>query len=240
MIFAGGGDWNGLAHAVAAIKIPHTRAMARTLVKLQHRHEGLLRNLHEAHSFHPSLAFLLLLQQFAFPRNVAAITFRQHVLAHRGDGFAGDHLTANCGLDRYLIELAWDDRLQLLRQAPALRLRLGAMRDDAERVDRFSGHQDVDLHQLAFPEADHLVIHRRVAFGARLQLVVVVVDDLAEGHLVIEDYAVAGPVLQVLVRATALLAELHHRPDVGGWNDDRQLHEGLRDGLDHRWLRQQG
>src|SRR5437762_9005474 len=94
MILAGGGVWKGLAHAVAAITIPHTRAMARNLVKLQHRHEGLLRNLHEAHPFHTSLAFLLLLQQFAFARHVSAVALRQHVLAHRGNGFAGDHLTA--------------------------------------------------------------------------------------------------------------------------------------------------
>ena len=36
------------------------------IANLQHRKERLLRNIHAAHALHPLLAFLLLLQQFAF------------------------------------------------------------------------------------------------------------------------------------------------------------------------------
>src|SRR6185437_982678 len=132
MILAGGGVWKGLAQAVPATTIAHVRARVRRLVKLQHRHERLLRDLDGAHSLHPPLAFLLLLQELAFPGHISAIALREHVLAHRRDGFAGDHLTANRGLDWHFIELARDDRLQLLGQAPALRRRLGTVRDDRE------------------------------------------------------------------------------------------------------------
>src|SRR5579884_2452687 len=59
---------------------------------LQHRQERLLRDFHAAHALHPTLAFLLLLQQLALARDVAAVALRQHVLAHRRDVLARDHL----------------------------------------------------------------------------------------------------------------------------------------------------
>src|SRR5439155_25188817 len=84
----------------AASAASATRAAAcQGLVKLQHRHERILRNLDRSDPLHSSFAFLLPLQQFAFPGYVTAIAFREHVLSHRGDGFAGDHLTADGGLD---------------------------------------------------------------------------------------------------------------------------------------------
>src|ERR1700674_2640087 len=70
------------------------------LLKLQHGHEGLLRDLDRADPLHPALSFLLLFQQFAFPGHVPAIALCQDVLAHCRDRLAGDHLTANRGLER--------------------------------------------------------------------------------------------------------------------------------------------
>src|SRR5450755_4914737 len=52
---------------------------------LQHREKSLLRNLDLADLFHALLAGLLLLEQLALARDVAAVAFGQHVLAHRLD-----------------------------------------------------------------------------------------------------------------------------------------------------------
>src|SRR5438309_8904800 len=112
MILAAGADWNGFAHAPATMAPTARRASKRvTLIKLQHRHEGLLRDLDRADSLHPSLAFLLLFQQFAFPGYVTAIALRQDVLPHRWDRFTRHDLAADRGLDRNLVHLARDDRL---------------------------------------------------------------------------------------------------------------------------------
>ena len=57
---------------------------------LQRREEGLLGNLHRAHLLHPPLAFLLLLEQFAFAADVTTLTFRRHVFSERADRFGRD------------------------------------------------------------------------------------------------------------------------------------------------------
>src|SRR3546814_5086990 len=68
----------------------------------QRRDEGFLRDLHGPIFAHPLLALFLLLQQLLLAGDVAAIAFRGHVLAHRRDGLAGDHLAADRSLDRDL------------------------------------------------------------------------------------------------------------------------------------------
>src|SRR5256886_14075365 len=135
------------------------------LIKLQDRHERLLRDLDRADSLHSLLAFLLLLQQLAFPGHVAAIALGNHVLAHRRDRFPGDDLATNRGLDGDLVQLARNDRLQLLHQPPPLRLRLAAVRDQRERVYGLARDEDVELDELALAEPDHLVVHRGVALA---------------------------------------------------------------------------
>src|SRR6266571_7035664 len=87
-----------------------TTAASNRLVKLEHRHERLLGNLDRAHPLHPPLPFLLLLEEFALAGDVAPVALGKHVLAHRGDGLARDHLAADGGLDGHLVELAGDDR----------------------------------------------------------------------------------------------------------------------------------
>src|ERR1700694_2389460 len=202
------------------------------LVKLEHRHESLLRDFDRTHPLHSSLAFLLLLQQLALAGDVTPVALGEHILSHCRDRLARDYLAADRSLERNHEHLSWNDRLQLLHELPALRLRLAAMHDKRERVDGFGSNQHVQLDEVALAEADHLVVHRRISFRTRLELVVKVVDDLAERHLVLEDDAITWPVLQVLVDAAALLAQFHHRPDVVGRNDDGQLHKRLRDRLD--------
>jgi hypothetical protein len=55
--------------------------------------------------------------------------------------------------------------------------------DERERVDRLAVDQDVQLDQVRRPVADLLVVHRGVALGAALELVVVVDDELGEREL---------------------------------------------------------
>ena len=51
------------------------------LLRLQHLDKSFLRNVDAADAFHPLFSFFLLLQQLAFSRDIAAVTFRGHVLA---------------------------------------------------------------------------------------------------------------------------------------------------------------
>src|SRR5439155_16790908 len=63
----------GMETLLVRIALPH----------LQNRKEGFLRNLHAAHALHPLLAFLLLLQEFAFAAYVAAIALGDHVFTQQ-------------------------------------------------------------------------------------------------------------------------------------------------------------
>src|SRR5437870_13337724 len=91
MMLAGGADWKGFAHALAAIAPSASSARSRrSLIKLQHRHESLLRDLDRAYSLHPSLAFLLPLQEMAFPGHVSAVALCMDIFSHSGDRLARD------------------------------------------------------------------------------------------------------------------------------------------------------
>ena len=83
---------------------------------LQHRQERFLRNLHGADALHALLAFLLLLEQLALARDVAAVALGQHVLAQRLDRFARDDAGADRRLDRHLEHLPRDQLAHLRRQ----------------------------------------------------------------------------------------------------------------------------
>src|SRR5229473_7801219 len=48
---------------------------------LEHGKKRFLRDLHLAHLLHALLAFLLLLEELALPRDVAPVAFGEHVLA---------------------------------------------------------------------------------------------------------------------------------------------------------------
>src|ERR1700722_20472993 len=71
-------------------------------VHLQCSNKSLLRGADLAELPHLLLAFLLLLQKFAFARDVAAVAFCGDVLAQRADGLARDDLAADRRLDRNL------------------------------------------------------------------------------------------------------------------------------------------
>ena len=61
-----------------------------SLINLEHGQKGFLRDFDFADALHALLAFLLLFEQLALPRDVAAIAFREHVLPECLDAFARD------------------------------------------------------------------------------------------------------------------------------------------------------
>ena len=64
-------------------------------IYLQYREERLLRDFHAAYLLHALLTGLLLFQQLALTAYVAAVTFRQNVLAQRLDRGPRDDLPAD-------------------------------------------------------------------------------------------------------------------------------------------------
>src|SRR6185437_10311692 len=83
-------------------------AFLPSLANLEHREERFLRNVDAADALHAFFAFLLLFEQLALAGDVAAIAFGQYVLTDRMDGFAGDDLGADRGLNGDLEHLAGD------------------------------------------------------------------------------------------------------------------------------------
>ena len=68
---------------------------------------------------HALLALFLLLQKLALAGRVAAVAFGGNVLAEGRDGFAGDDLAADRGLDRELEQVPWEQVFQPLEDAAA-------------------------------------------------------------------------------------------------------------------------
>ena len=64
------------------------------------------------------------------------------------------------------------------------------MNDRAERVDAVAVEQDVDLDEVGALLAALLVVQRRVAARAGLELIKKVEDDLGEGQLVVQLHAI--------------------------------------------------
>src|SRR6478736_3072563 len=93
------------------------------LADLENSQECFLRNLDAADRLHPLLSRLLLFEELALARDVAAIAFGQNVLAQRLDALAGDDLSADRRLDRDVEHLARDQRAHLRHDLTAPELR---------------------------------------------------------------------------------------------------------------------
>src|SRR5690606_10821527 len=90
-----------------------------SLSDLEHGEESLLRDLDAANALHALLAFLLLLEQLALSRDVAAVALGEHVLAQRANALARHHAAADRGLDGDLEHLARDELAHLRRERTA-------------------------------------------------------------------------------------------------------------------------
>src|SRR5665213_2173108 len=116
--------------------------------ELEHREEGLLRHLDAPDLLHPLLAFLLLLEQLALARDVAAVALRDHVLAEGLDRLARDHVRSDRRLDRHVVLLTGDLRPQPLGQHLAELIGLVAVHDHRERIDWVAAEQHVELDEV--------------------------------------------------------------------------------------------
>src|SRR5215210_7765000 len=72
------------------------------LIQFQDRHKCVLRDFHIPNHLQTFLALLLFLEQFLLAGNIAAITFRQHILARGLDVGARDHASARGGLNSHI------------------------------------------------------------------------------------------------------------------------------------------
>src|SRR5579884_3896797 len=204
------------------------------LPDVEYGEERLLRHLDRADLLHPLLPRLLLLEQLALARDVAAVALREHVLAPRLHRLARDHARPDRRLDRDVEHLARDLLAELLDEEPPAVVRGLARRDQRQRVDRLAGDEHVDANELPRLEPREVVVEARVAARPRLQLVVVVEHDLRERELVRQVDAFRREVLHVVEAAPPVVAELHDGADVLLRDDDRRLHVRLLDLLDLR------
>src|SRR6266513_3576199 len=131
-----------------------------SLINLQHCQKSFLRNLYAADLLHPLLSLFLFLEQLALARDVAAVTLRDHVLAHRFYGFAGNDFRADGRLDRHFEKLTRDQFLHLRGQGSALRGGGVAMQNERQRIDRLASHQHVELDQIALPITRQVIVER--------------------------------------------------------------------------------
>src|SRR3954471_22866344 len=102
---------------MTAIRVTLGLLPARTLaVERQDGQEHLLGHLDRPDDLHALLALLLLLEQLALARDVAAVALGEHVLALGLDGLARDDARPDRGLDRHVEELPRDHLPQPLDQ----------------------------------------------------------------------------------------------------------------------------
>src|SRR6202162_1961640 len=153
------------SRALSGCTLEMLRAGSATIAlfpDLEQGQESLLRNLDAPDLFHPLLAFLLLLEQLSFSRDIAAVTFGGHILAQRLDRFARDNLGADSGLNRDFEHLARYQLEPLFAHRPASFVSLIAMHDYRKRVDHLAVDPYIQFNQRPGPEVQKFVVQRRV------------------------------------------------------------------------------
>ena len=103
------------------------------------------------------------------------------------------------------------------------------MDDEGQGVHRVAVDEDVELDQGLRPVTDELVVHRGVAGGAGLELVIEVEDDLVEGKLVGQEDALGADVFHLLLLAALALEELEDVAEVLVRRQDEGLDDRLLD-----------
>src|SRR5579872_5989946 len=161
------------------------------LADLQHREECFLRNLDLADLLHALLAGLLLLEQLALARDVAAVAFCQHILAHGLDAGAGDDVAADGRLHGDVEHLARYQFLHLVDQFAAASIRVVAMHDQGQRVDRIAVDQHVELDQRSGLKMAEFVVERGVAAARGFQPVEEIEHDLGERQFILQRHLAA-------------------------------------------------
>src|SRR5262249_14988237 len=127
-----------------------TPSVFRSFADSKHGKESFLRNLDSAYLLHPLLSFFLLLKQFSFARNVAAVAFREHILAHSLYGLSSDDFIADSRLNRDFEELARYKLFHLRNQSStAVKSRI-SVNNQGECVYRIARDQNVEFHKIRF------------------------------------------------------------------------------------------
>ncbi|MPL67355.1 hypothetical protein SDC9_13046 [bioreactor metagenome] len=206
-------------------------ARAGSVVHLQRRDEGRLRNLDLAELPHLLLAGLLLFQQLLLPGGVAAIALCRHVLAHRAERLARHDPATDRRLDRDLEHVPRDQLFQLLHHRPAARLGAVAVHHDRQRIDRLVVHQDRHLDHEILAVFAELVVEGGIALRHRFQPVVEVEHHLGERQVIDHHRARAG-IGQIELDAAAVLAQLQHVAQIFVGHHDRRLDPRLLDMVD--------
>ncbi len=179
-------------------------------IRGQRRDESLLGHVNAPNGLHTFLAFLLLFQQLALTRDIAAVTLSQHVFAQGFNRFSGDDASAHCGLHGDLKLLPGDEFLQALGHALSVGVSGILMDDGTESINAFTVEKNVNLHQVSGLLAGLVVIQRGVAAGARFKVVEEIKDDFCQWQRVVDFHAVFGEVVHSLEGTTTFLAQFHH------------------------------
>src|SRR5260221_2879505 len=209
------------------------------MAQLEPRKEAGLRYLDLAELAHAFAPFLLLLEQFALSRDVAAIAFGKDVLAEGLDRLARDDAAADRRLNGDLEELPRDEVLQALAQCSPAFLSGAAVDDEGERVDRLAIDENVEQDDVALLVAIDLVVKAGVAAADRFEPVIEVEDNLVERQAIDHHRAVAG-VGQILLYPAPLLAQGQHRAEIVVGDEDRRLDPRLLDMVDAHRVRHVG
>ena len=101
------------------------------------------------------------------------------------------------------------------------------MGNEAEGIHAIAVEKQIYLHQVTGAVAGELIVERGVALGVGFEGVKEIVDDLVEGHLIVELHQVGVQILHVLELAAALLTHGHDVAHEILRCDDGHLHIGL-------------
>ena len=182
----------------------------------------------------------MLFEELALAANVAAVTLGNHVLAQRLNGFAGNDFLANAGLNGDVEHLAGQQFAQLLAEAAAPLVALGAVHDGREGVHLLPVEHHVELHHVRLAEANQLIIQRGVAAADALELVEEVEHNFRQRQLEAHLHPLTRQVALALDDAALVHAQRDNGPDVLRGGDNLRLDERLLDALYQVGLRHVG
>src|SRR5262245_7913235 len=202
------------------------------VIYLEHSQESFLWNFNLADALHALLALLLLFEQLALARDVAAVTFGQDVFAQGLDRLAGDDARADGRLDRHLEQLPWNELAHLFDQRAPARVGGVFMHDQRERVNRIARDQHVQLYQVGFAVTRQMIIERGVTARDRLQPVEEVEHYLVERKVVCQQHARRRDVIEALLDAALLFEQREYVPEELVVGHDHRLDDRLLDAVD--------
>ncbi len=96
------------------------------------------------------------------------------------------------------------------------------MQHQRQRVDWFTGHQHVELDQIAFPIPRQVIVERRVAARSRFQAIIKIQHDFVERQLVGQHHAIRGDVFKAFLLAALFFQQRQDSAQVFFGRQDRR------------------